>query len=141
MGSAGSGNLTDYPGSSGGRPGGGGGGGGSGGGGGDGGKSDDDARCAKPLNGVQLEEVATAEYYTAHKSLPRLRAKVRVRSKLVSKRIAVELETSSEVIGYLPTKYNHVVSCMKQGWEYSGNVVDTSEGKLPKVKVDLTAKK
>jgi hypothetical protein len=92
------------------------------------------------LTGVQLEEVATAEYYKKNEKLPRKNAKVRVRGKLVSKRIAVELESSEEVIGYLPTKYNHVVTCMKQGWEYGGNVVDSAEGKLPKIKVDLEAK-
>lgn len=136
MGSSGTGNFTDYPGTGGGRPGGGGGGAGGGGGG-----EKSDERCGNALEGVSLQEVATCGYFKAHGTLPAKRSRVHIRKKLLSGRVVVDLSATDEAIGLLPTKYNYVVACMKNGWEYTGNVVDNTSGKIPKVIVDLVAKK
>jgi hypothetical protein len=140
MGSTGTGKFSDYPGSSGGRPGGGGDGGGKGGGGG-GGKPDKEDKCGAAIPGLSLDDVGASEYFTTHKGVPPVRTKVQVRKRLVGGRIAVETVSSSEVIGYVPTGYNYLRGCMSNGWEYAGTVVDSSSGKLPKVKVNLTASK
>jgi hypothetical protein len=140
MGSTGTGSFTDYPGSQGGRPGKNGGGGGAGGSGGSGGGKMPNDRCSIDLNGVSLQEVAICAYYKEHESPPPKKSRVRVRKKLLGGRIAVELHSTSEAVGLLPTKYNYIVACMKQGWEYTGNVVESTAAKLPKVIVNLEAK-
>jgi hypothetical protein len=132
MGSAGTGNFTDYPGSQGGKPQ------GKKGGGGGGGQTPDDSGCDSPLEDIDLEEVASSEYVTDHKTVPPLKTKVRVRQQLSSGRIVVETVSSSESVGYLPTAHNRVVRCMKNGWKYAGTVIDSSSKKLPKVRVTLT---
>jgi hypothetical protein len=138
LGSTGTGSFTDYPGSAGGRPGGGKKGTGGGGGGG-GGKQPDD-RCGEALEGISLQDVATCTYYREHETPPPKKSRVRIRKKLLGGRIAVELHGTNEAIGLLPTKFNYVVPCIKAGWEYTGNVVDSTKAKIPKVIVNLTAK-
>jgi hypothetical protein len=140
MGSSGTGNFSDYPGSAGGRPSGGQTSGGKGGGGrAGGGKPDDTDQCQRFLTDVSLEEVALAEYFKNHNTVPPPKTKVRTRKKLVGGRIGVETVSSSEVVGYLPTVWNYLRGCMQKGWEYGGQVDDSSASKLPKVKVSLTA--
>ncbi len=144
MGSSGTNTFTDYPGSSGGRPGdkgsggkGSGGGGSGGGGGGTGGKPD---KCDVTLTDLALEDVALSAYFTEQKKLPPEKTKVRVKDKLVGGRVAVETE-GGVVIGNVPTAYNYLRQCISQGWAYKGKVSSSSSGKIPKVRVDLTASK
>lgn len=137
MGSGGSGNFTDYPGSKGGKPNGGKKGGGGGGGGG---KPEEPNKCADPINDLALEDVATSPYFTKHNAVPPVKTKVRIRKKLVSGRIAVETVSDGEVVGNIPTMYNYLRKCLEKGWTYDGQVVDSSAGKLPKVKVSLVPK-
>lgn len=134
MGSSGSGSFTDYPGSQGGRPGKGGGSSGSGGGHGGGGGDN----CEKKISNLLLEEVANCEYFEKHESVPKAGTQVQVRKKLVHGRVAVETTVNGEVVGYVPTKFNYLRSCMTDGWQYPGKVAEASGGQLPKVKVDLS---
>jgi hypothetical protein len=143
MGSTGSGSFTDYPGSQGGRPnkaGGSGdsGGSGRGGGGGGGGKRTDD-RCGAKLDDISLQDVANCIYFREHQSLPPKKSRVRIRNKLLGGRVAVEIQDTKEPIGLLPTKYNYVVACMKDGWEYAGSIVESSAARIPKIIVSLIA--
>lgn len=128
MGSSGTNRFSDYPGSSGG---------GGGGGGGSGGVPD---KCVSSIS-VELEDVATSDYFVKHGEVPKPKTSVRVRLKLVGGRVAVETISSNEVIGNLPTTYNYVRRCSVQGWKYEGIIVASSSGKLPKIKVDLGANK
>ena len=145
MGSTGTGTFSDYPGSEGGRPGKSGGGGrggasqGGGGGQGGGGKLSND-RCGAKLDGISLQEVANCTYYREHESPPPKKSRVRIRKKLFGGRVAIEIQDTKEVIGLLPTKFNYIVPCMKDGWEYTGSIVDTSKAKIPKVIINLKAK-
>jgi hypothetical protein len=137
VGSSGTSSFSDYPGSRGGSSNGGSSKGKGGDGGGDGGGGSTD-ECAAAINDA-LEDVATSAYYAKHGKVPPPKTKVRIRSKLVGGRVAVETVADSEVIGNLPTKYNYVVKCMKQSWTYEGTVESSSAGRLPKVTVDLGA--
>tara|TARA_R110002167_G_scaffold128624_8_gene311070 strand:- start:3982 stop:4413 length:432 start_codon:yes stop_codon:yes gene_type:complete len=140
MGSSGSGSFTDYPGSQGGRPSSRSGdkSSGSGGSGGAGGAGSGD-QCENQIASVRLEEVANCEYYENHQSTPSVGTKVRVRKKLANHRVAVETSVNGEIVGYMPTIFNYLPACMKDGWQYSGKVTQTSSGQNPKVTVDLSA--
>lgn len=138
MGSSGTGSFTDYPGSQGGRPGNNSGGkkSGSGGSGGSGGGSAD--QCEKQISSLRLEEVANCEYYENHQSTPSVGTQVRVREKLANRRVAIETSINGEIVGYMPTMYNYIKACMKDGWQYSGKVAQARSGQNPKVAVDLS---
>lgn len=131
MGSTGSGSFSDYPGSQGGRP-------EKGGGGGSGGGGSGGDNCEMVISGMMLEDVANCEYFLNHESVPRAGTQVQARERLVKGRVAVETTVNSEVVGYVPTRYNYLRACMTDGWQYSGRVVEATGGQLPKVKVDLS---
>jgi hypothetical protein len=87
-----------------------------------------------------LEEVARCDYFTAHHALPPVGTPVAVRTKLVSGRIGVET-TAGELVGFLPTDYNYLLRCMKQGYTYAGKVASSILKPVPVVRVDLEATK
>src|ERR1700758_5867584 len=110
MGSSGSGRISDYPGSS-----------GKGsstskgdGGGGDAGGSD---RCGQAF-AVALEDIEHCDFYRAHGAVPALGQTLRIAHK---KRIVAETD-AGETVGNLPTKYNYLAGCLKDGWTYAGTV-------------------
>ena len=98
-------------------------------------------RCELEISGVALEEVASEEYFTNHRRVPRVGTQVDVRRTLVGSRIAVETSGGGEVVGYLPTEYNYLRQCMSRGFVYSGTVETSSSAPLPRVSVDLTPTK
>jgi hypothetical protein len=106
MGSSGSGRLTDYPGSSGT--------GSSGSTGGNGGSSD---RCAQAI-AVTLEDIEHCDFYKAGNTVPERGQQLRIAHK---KRIVAETAAGTTV-GNLPTAYNYLASCLKDGWTYLGTV-------------------
>ena len=133
MGSSGTNSFTDYPGSNGGRPNFGD---GSGSGGAGGGTTD---RCENSIAALALEEVATAEYYSKHNSIPTLKTPVFVRPELVGSRVALATVSGNEVIGYVPTAYNYLRQCIQKGWTYDGVVSRSISGRVPQLSVDLSA--
>jgi hypothetical protein len=42
------------------------------------------------------------------------------------------------VVGYLPTKFNYLISCMKSGHQYVGAVTQASNKPIPNVFVSMT---
>jgi predicted adenine nucleotide alpha hydrolase (AANH) superfamily ATPase len=114
MGSSGSGRISDYPGSSssdasdGAR------------GSNDSGASD---RCAKAFS-VRLEDVEQSEYYRVNRTTPSVGTQVRVSQR---KRLVAET-AQGESVGNLPTAYNYLASCMKEGWAYMGVVQSAASG-------------
>ena len=129
MGSTGTGRFSDYPGSSEGSGSGAGGGGSQG-----GGKSSD--KCESAIGELPLEEVATCEYFEKSKDVPSVGTEVKLKEELVGGRLAV-VTNSKEVVGFLPTKYNYLLKCIKKGFTYVGVVLSSNSGELPTVKIDL----
>jgi len=125
MGSTGTGRFSDYPGSRGS---------GSGGGSSQGGEGQN--QCEKAAGNILLEEVAICDYFSAHKTVPPVGDTVRLREQLFDGRLAIETE-SSEVIGFLPTRYNYLRQCIEQGYEYAGTIISSTTTNLPSVKIDL----
>jgi hypothetical protein len=132
MGSSGTGNFSDYPGSSGGSK--------SKGNGASQGQSGDHNRCENNLT-VNLEEVSSCAYYKNHKSVPPEQTDVNVISKLVGGRIGVQVTTDNELVGYLPTEYNYLLQCMKQGYSYNGTVTSSALKPTPRISIELRALK
>jgi hypothetical protein len=114
MGSSGSGRISDYPGSS-----------SSGTSGGARGSDDSGVsdRCAKAFS-VRLEDVEQSAYYQTHGTTPSVGTHVRVSQR---KRLVAET-AAGESVGNLPTAYNYLASCMKEGWVYMGVVQSAASG-------------
>jgi len=96
--------------------------------------------CERQLTGLPLEEVGRCDYFIAHHAIPASGTPVVVRKKLVGGRIGVET-TGGELIGFLPTDYNYLLRCMKQGYSYAGQVTSSVAKPVPVVRVDLEPRK
>ena len=119
MGSSGTGKISDYPGSSKADDrksgGGNGGAGGSGGGASGGGGADD--RCAKAFS-TKLEDVEHSEYFQAHGTAPPEGTVITV----AHQKRMVATTADGQSIGNLPTAFNYLAACLKNGWQYVGTV-------------------
>ena len=126
MGSSGSGKISDYPGSS-----------SSGKSGGEGGGSNagPDDRCSKAFS-ARLEDVEQSEYYRKHGKIPPIGTQVEV----AMRKRPVAQTTAGESIGNLPTSFNYLASCMKEGWVYIGVVQSVNSGPpVAAIQVDFAA--
>jgi len=111
MGSTGSGRISDYPGSS------------SSGAAADIHEHATQDRCARAFN-VRLEDAEHSEYYQKHGAFPPVGTQVQVAHR---KRLVAQT-TDGESIGNLPTSFNYLASCMKDGWVYVGVVQHVTSG-------------
>lgn len=136
MGSKNTGKFTDYPGTSSGSSKTGSGS-GSKGGSGEGGGSGDKDICLQLIKNIALEEMSRSEYFLTNKVLPPVDTVVTVRANLVGGRIGVETVSKKELIGLLPTEYNYLLQCMKQGHKYSGKILSVKSQPIPVVRVEL----
>jgi hypothetical protein len=127
MGSSGSGRISDYPGSSsrsGSRSGE-----SQGGGGGAGGPD----RCAQAI-GVVLEDIEHCDFYKNVGGVPALGQQLRIVHK---KRIVAETD-AGVTVGNLPTTYNYLAACLKDGWTYAGTVTASrASGGIASVSADF----
>jgi hypothetical protein len=131
MGSTGTGRFTDYPGTPRGSAkskdqGGTG-----------GGEANETNQCERKLENVTLEEVARCAFYKPAEDLPSVGTSVVVCTSLVGGRIGVQTAEGGQVVGLLPTEYNYLLQCMKQGYQYAGAVVSAKLRPVPVVRVDL----
>jgi hypothetical protein len=125
MSSSGSGRISDYPGSSGTGSGT-----STGGGGGSAGGSD---RCAQAI-AVALEDIEHCDFYKARGTVPAPGQQLRIAHK---KRIVAETDAGITV-GNLPTAYNYLAGCLKDGWTYTGTVTASNgSGAVATVSADF----
>jgi|ERR1039458_1065532 hypothetical protein len=126
MGSSGSGKISDYPGSA---PS------GKSGGEGVGSNAGAEDRCAKAFS-ARLEDVEQSEYYRKHGKTPQVGTQVEV---AMRKRLVAQT-TAGESIGNLPTSFNYLASCMKEGWVFIGAVQSAKSGPpVVSIQVDFAA--
>lgn len=126
MGSSGSGRISDYPGSSSS---------GKSGGEGVGSHAAPEDRCSKAFS-ARLEDVEQSEYYRKHGRIPAVGIQVEV----AMRKRPVAQTTAGESIGNLPTSFNFLASCMKEGWVYIGVVQNVSGGPpVAVIQVDFAA--
>src|ERR1700694_3556640 len=122
MGSSGSGRFSDYPGSSKEKE--------SGGGGAAAGD-----RCARAF-GTSLEDVEHCYYFKKHGTTPSVGTVLHVAHK---KRMVAQTD-SGEIVGNLPTSFNYLAACLKDGYTYVGQVRTSSvKGPVAVVAVDFAA--
>jgi hypothetical protein len=125
MGSSGSGRISDYPGSSGS---------GSGTSTGDGGGSTGGSdRCAQAI-AVALEDIEHCDFYKTVGTVPASGQQLRIAHR---KRIVAETDAGI-TIGNLPTAYNYLAACLKDGWTYTGTVTASNgSGAIATVSADF----
>lgn len=112
MGTSGSGRISDYPGSS--KPG------QSGGSGGGRGPED---RCARAFS-VDFEDVEQSDYFKTHSATPAVGTQLEV---VLRKRLVAQT-ANGESIGSLPTSFNYLAACLKDGWRYIGTLRSAQNG-------------
>ncbi len=135
MGSAGTGRFSDYPGTPRGSA-------KNGGGGGGGGKGSAEVdQCERILANVTLEDVGRSDYFSQNQVMPLVGMPVAVKPTLVGGRLGVEAEEDRLLVGLLPTEYNYLLQCMKQGYTYAGMVKSVRAQPVPVVRVDLEPRK
>lgn len=126
MGSSGSGRISDYPGSSSSSK-------------SSGSKGSEDGgaqdRCDKAFS-ARLEDVEQSEYYRAHGKMPPNDTPLEVAQR---KRLLAQTAVGQSV-GNLPTSFNYLASCMKDGWSYVGTVRNIASGPpVATISVDFVA--
>lgn len=120
MGSTGSGHFSDYPGNANAVR------------GVTGGESGINA-CERAVM-TRLEDVATSDYYRKTGSVPSIGTNVII---AFATRI-VALDDKGVVLGNLPTEYNYLMRCLKEGYQYEGQVVGSNSVPLPSVQIAVT---
>lgn len=101
--------------------------------------NEEDDQCFNDLENVMLEDVARLTYYQEYQELPPMKENVYVMDSLYNSRIAVKSTENESVIGYLPTKYNYLLSCLQKGIKYSGQISFSLEKPILRVVVSLYA--
>jgi hypothetical protein len=83
-----------------------------------------------------LEDVEQSEYYRKHGRTPPNGTQVEV----AMRKRPVAQTNSGESIGNLPTSFNYLSSCMKEGWVYIGVVQSAKSGPpVATIQVDFAA--
>lgn len=95
--------------------------------------------CPSVIENIRLEDVATSAYYIRHQSLPAPGEPVDLNNVIYKGRLVVNSTSTSEVLGNLPTQYNHLINCIKKGMQYTGTVVASGLTPIPFVVVTLNA--
>jgi len=94
--------------------------------------------CPEVIENIRLEDVATSEFYTNNHMLPAVQSQVTLRDQVFLGRLVVETSDTHEVIGNIPTNYNYLLNCIKNGFHYSGRVISSGESPIPFVVVTLS---
>lgn len=90
--------------------------------------------CGKAFN-TPLEEISRCFYFINTGRVPAVQTEVRIFFNGV--RLSVET-LKGEEIGYLPTKFNYLKTCIDNGYNYQGVVFSSSVRPIPSVLVDIT---
>ena len=98
-----------------------------------------EVECPKEIENIRLEDVATSEYYLKRNLLPTVNSKVQLRNEVHYGRLVIETFDTNEVIGNIPTRYNYLLNCIKQGIVYTGRVISSGSSPIPFVVVTLNA--
>lgn len=93
--------------------------------------------CPDSIELINLEDVSFSEYYKRYKNVPAKDEKVKLRNKLYNGRLVVELLSTNEIIGNLPTEYNYLFNCVQNGRAYFGEIKSSGIDPIPYVVVTL----
>ncbi len=93
--------------------------------------------CPDSIELINLEDVSFSEYYKRYNNVPAKDEKVKLRNKLYNGRLVVELLSTNEIIGNLPTEYNYLFNCVQNGRAYFGEIKSSGIDPIPYVVVTL----
>lgn len=97
-------------------------------------------KCIEPLENVYLDDVGRSDFYKKHKDIPKVETQVKLLDKVIDGRLAVVIENTDEIVGFLPIEYNYLLRCINAGYSYIGKVVYSSLQPVPTVIVNLYTK-
>lgn len=92
--------------------------------------------CLAHIDEFELEEIANSEYFAEHEALPPRGTEVGVAASLLGPRLAVEVSSTGELLGLLPTRLNYLRNCLDTN-RYIGHVTSVSTTAVPSVWVQL----
>ncbi|MDM5351555.1 MULTISPECIES: hypothetical protein [Lysinibacillus] len=95
--------------------------------------------CDREIKNESLEDVSRLDYFQKINRVPDIMDEIRVLESLHQRRIVVQCVKTGNIIGYLPTKYSYLLSCMKRGISYVGKVEFSIDKPIPKVVVSIHA--
>lgn len=101
------------------------------------GGSGEDELCLTRIDDVALEEVERCAYYLKNTDVPPAGTDIEVLDQLVGQRLGVATQADSELIGYLPTRFNYVLRCLRQGYKFPGEVTASSSKPVAVVHITL----
>ncbi|WP_029281355.1 hypothetical protein [Pedobacter sp. R20-19] len=90
-------------------------------------------KCGKGFS-ANLEEVSRCFYFINYGVVPASGGGVKVAFN--GSRLVVETALGEE-IGYLPTKYNYLRTCLDDGFQYAGSISSSKNTPTPSVLVDI----
>lgn len=93
--------------------------------------------CPDSIELIKLEDVPFSEYYKKYNDVPAKGEKVKLRNTLNNGRLVVELVSTNEIIGNLPTEYNYLFNCVRNGKVYIGEINSSGISPIPYVVVSL----
>ena len=125
MGSSGSGQFSDYPGTKAKDV--------SGDGVGKAGGSSGYDPCRQAFH-VVLEDVGNSDFYSQFKSVPAVRSQLGI---LFDKKRVFAVDVNGVKVGALPTKFNYLVACLEDGVIYVGVVTSSAMLPVPTVTADF----
>lgn len=86
---------------------------------------------------TRLEDVATSDYFIKKGNVPPVGTSVTI---AFATRI-VALDDKGVIIGNLPTEFNYLMRCLKEGYQYEGQVEGSSNVPFPSVQIAVTPNK
>ena len=95
--------------------------------------------CPLIVETIKVEDVATSQYYLDNQDVPLTCSRVELKSTIVNGRLVIEHLDSRKIVGNLPTQFNYLYTCIKQGMNYKGEVVSSGISPVPYVVVTLHA--
>jgi hypothetical protein len=98
--------------------------------GGSGGSQQD--KCSDPIE-TTLEEVQYGSYFLTNQAVPPIGEQIKIE---IRNRIAAVAVNGGEIVGFLPVRYNYLLSCINSGKEYMGEVTYSAKSPpVPRVKI------
>ena len=98
---------------------------------------DDQTKCGEDIGAVSLEDVTL--YDKNNGELPKVDELIRVEFHDESKRLVAISDLTNEIIGAIPTRFNFMLICIKNNYNYAGKVFAMINHPLPRVEVEINA--
>lgn len=93
-----------------------------------------DDKCEKAFK-VDLEDIEHCDFFKNHGLVPAIGTILKVAH---NKRVVAQT-LAGETVGNLPTRFNYVAGCLKEGFKYTGEVRASAEGYIASVSADFAA--